>query len=391
MNLIKQLSPKHEFAVLAPFHSHQKPLLEAANQVCEVIPTWLPEAPPPRSRLYYQINSWRQTFFDPLPRLVKNFYSPQVQEAVVKQLSKRNYDILQVQQLYMVQYIPVKMEKPGVLDVDNLWSKLVARQAGLARQRFTHRLQTSLDLRKIPGYEKRSLQRFAGLLAISPQDEGIIQQLAPQAQTAVVQNGVDCEFFTPTFCNGWRESAGQNEPNRGGPMILFTGTMAYEPNVDAVAYFAHEIFPLVRQNYPRAIFRIVGRDPLPAVQALAEDPQIQVEGFVEDIRPYLAGCDVFVVPLRAGAGTRLKILEAMAMSKGIVTTSLGAEGLNVQDDENLLVADSPADFAGAVTHLIDNPDQARRLGENGRRLVAEEYDWKAIAARLDRLYENLSR
>ncbi len=389
MNLIKQLAGKHEFTVLTPLHPDQKSLLDVAKQTCKISPVWLPEAPPPRSRQYYQLNAWRQAFFDRQPRLVKEFSSPLIQQAVDAELSNSEYELIQVQQLYMVQYLPRKIKRPTVLDVDNLWSKLVNRQANLSPQRFTQRLQTRLDLRKVPGYEKRSLQRFAGLLAISPDEEQMIQNLAPKAQTAVIPNGVDCDFFGQALPPSLQADFAK-ESRADSPILLFTGTMAYEPNADAVRYFAQEIFPMIRKSFPRAIFRIVGRDPLPAVRALSQDPQIQVTGFVEDIRPTIAECDIFVVPLRAGAGTRLKILEALAMGKGVVTTSLGAEGLDVQDGEDLLIADKPLEFAQAVLTLINQPELAQSLGQNGRHLVAKFYDWKPIAARLEQLYENLS-
>ena len=405
MNLIKNLSSEHEFTVLTPLRRAQKKVFDEATSICRIIPIWLPDSPTSRSRIYYQLNAWRQAFFDDQPRLVKTYTSPLIQWAVNQELEHQSYDLIQVQQLHMVQYLPHQVVRPSVLDIDNLWTKLIFRQASVPtlatdrdQIRFTQWFQTRLDLKKIPTYEKKALQRFDGLLAISPEEEQQVRNLAPHAKIAIVPNGVDSTYFSPEANQAGAAlvpsypcaQTSENGINPVSPILLFTGTMAYEPNADAVQYFAREILPVVRQKFPEVIFRIVGRDPLPEVQALTEDKNIQVTDFVEDVRPYMLESAIFVVPLRSGAGTRLKILEALAMKKAVVTTTLGAEGLNVCHAEHLLIADEPVDFANRVVELLSQPSLAQKLGENGRRLVKAEYDWKQIATRLRQLYEDLS-
>ncbi|MCU0489853.1 MAG: glycosyltransferase family 4 protein [Anaerolineales bacterium] len=399
MHLIQQLSPAHEFQVLTPLHTGQETLLETAQKICPIEPVWLPEtqSQPQPSRLANLINGWRQALLETKPRQAMRFFTPQLEQAITARLARRDFDLLQVQQLHIVQYLPRQAERrrslgrsrslrggefPTVLDVDNLWSKLLPRQAAMQQEtRLTHRLQTALDLRKVPGYERQALQRFDGLLAISEQEAGTLSRLAPKARLCLAPNGVDCDYFSP------RQALLREDQPAG--QILYLGTMSYLPNIDAVQYFSAQILPLIRQNYPQVVFQVAGRDPAPELRTLTKDPYIQVSGFVEDIRPSLASCSVFVVPLRAGAGTRLKILEALAMGKAVVSTTIGAEGLNVTHEENILIADQPAEFARQTVRLLAEPELRNRLGQAGRRLVERQYSWGKIAAGVGQLYQAL--
>lgn len=397
MQLIQQLSDEHEFTVLTPLHAGQEKLLETAQSICPIEPVWLPDTQPQPSRMANLINGWRQALFETQPRQARRFFSPQLEQAITARLAHRDFDLLQVQQLHMAQYLPRQAERSRshersknlggrvfstILDVDNLWSKLLPRQAAILREtRLTHRLQTALDLRKVPGYERRALQRFDGLLAISEQEAGMLARLAPQARLCQAPNGVDSAYFSPAEV--------MPQENQPGGQILFVGTMSYLPNIDAVQNFSAQILPLIRHNYPQVVFQIAGRDPDPKLKALANEPYIQVSGFVEDIRPSLAACSVFVVPLRAGAGTRLKILEALAMGKAVVSTTIGAEGLNVQPEENILIADQPAEFARQTVRLLADPELRIRLGQAGRRLVECQYSWRKIATGVGQLYQEL--
>ena len=390
MNLIKHLSREHDFTVLAPLRDPQAPSLTHAGRYNHFIPIFLPPPPPRRSRLYYIFNGWRQALFNQQPRLVKTFYSPVIRQAVEKEIAQGDYDLIQIQQLLMVQYLPSGWKKPCVLDVDNLWSKLLPRMAETESfSRWTHRLQTTLDLRKIPAYERKCLRRFNACLAISSEEAQTIQQLAPKSLVSIIPNGVDYDYFNPgSLYQPAKTRAGQDLQTQP-PILLFTGTMAWEPNVDAVLYFSTEILPLIHNRLPHVRFIIVGREPRPEVLQLANQPGIQVSGFVEDVRPFLARSAVFVAPIRAGVGTRLKILEALATGKPVVTTSLGVGDLEAEHNQHLLIADQPADFAAAVIELIAHPEHARQLGENGRQLALEKYDWKAIAGRLGQVYQDL--
>lgn len=162
--------------------------------------------------------------------------------------------------------------------------------------------------------------------------------------------------------------------------LVFTGSMDWLPNEDGILYFADAIFPLIKQQCPEISLEVVGRKPSRKLQSLAEaDRRIRLTGWVDDIRPFLARGSICVVPLRIGGGTRLKIFEAMAMGKAVVSTTVGAEGLPVESGANVILADAPKDFAESVISLLRDPNQRKRLGAAARTLVEEKYSWRSVA------------
>ena len=183
----------------------------------------------------------------------------------------------------------------------------------------------------------------------------------------VVQTGVETDYFTPRADGTVRTH------------MVFTGSMDWLPNEDGMTYFCREILPRIRQAEPEATLSIVGRTPTPAVKKLAEIPGVEVTGRVDDVRPHIARGSVYVVPLRIGGGTRLKIFEAMSMAKAVVSTTVGAEGLPVTSGRDIDIADEPARFAHSVVHLMRDAEARRGIETAARRLVVEKYDWSAVA------------
>jgi glycosyltransferase involved in cell wall biosynthesis len=165
--------------------------------------------------------------------------------------------------------------------------------------------------------------------------------------------------------------------------------MNYPPNVDAAVWFCEQILPTVRARLPEFMFRIVGRDPTPQVRALARHQGVVVTGQVPDIAPHLADCLALLVPLRSGGGTRLKIIEAMALGRPVVSTPIGAEGLEVVDGQTILLAETAGQFADQLVALVNSPELRDRLARHGRALVEARYDWRQCLAGLDRLYDRL--
>jgi len=191
--------------------------------------------------------------------------------------------------------------------------------------------------------------------------------LAPEARTGSIPTGVDTNYFKPE---------GRPEiPAR----IVFSGSMDWHPNEDAVMYFGESILPLIRRQLPNASFAIVGRNPTARLREAAGRLGMIVTGTVDDVRPYLDEASVYVVPLRAGSGTRMKIFEALGMAKPVVSTTVGAEGLALTDGHEFIAADEPQTFAGAVVSLINDEPRRRALGEAGRALVVERYSWPQVA------------
>jgi glycosyltransferase involved in cell wall biosynthesis len=221
------------------------------------------------------------------------------------------------------------------------------------------------------------MQQFDGITAVSELERTWIQRQAPTTPVALVPNGVDCEYFCP------------DDAVSANPSILFTGMMNHPPKVDAAEWFSHEIFPRLRRELPDLCFTIVGSRPHARVMALGQRPGVHITGEVEDVRPYIAGCSAFVVPLRSGGGTRLKILQAMAMERPVISTSLGAEGLEVTPGVNILIAENPAEFVKHILGLAASPEAACQLGKAGRRLVEAQYDWPICLQGLESLYDTL--
>jgi glycosyltransferase involved in cell wall biosynthesis len=215
------------------------------------------------------------------------------------------------------------------------------------------------------------LRRSTQVLTVSDTDTTSFAKDISPAKITAIPTGVDVDYFQPI--------SGE-EPDS----LVFTGSMDWMPNEDGILYFVEEVLPLIRQQRPEVKLWVVGRRPGKKIKALAEsDPGIQVTGRVEDIRPYIAKGAVYVVPLRVGSGTRLKIFEAMAMGKAVVSTTIGAEGLPVSHGVDIILADEPQQFAESVCRLLASPEERSQIGNAARRLVEEKYSWVAVAKHVE--------
>jgi glycosyltransferase involved in cell wall biosynthesis len=213
-------------------------------------------------------------------------------------------------------------------------------------------------------------------LTVSAADAGHLRSLAPEQADHIltVPIGVDTEYFKPITLSPADQT------------LLFIGTLYWPPNVDSLRYFCREILPRIRTDVPEVCLNIVGVRPTAAVCALAADPAVTVIGNVPDVRPCAAKCGAFVVPLRWGSGMRVKILNAMAMGLPVISTTVGAEGIDVTDGEDILLADDPAAFAAAVVRVLNEPGLGKRVGAAARRLMETHYAWEVIGPRLIAAY-----
>ncbi len=310
---------------------------------------------------------------DPAPYAVAKYRSRAYRAALRSLLAEGVFDLIVCDFLVPAVNLPTRLPCPSVLFTHNVEAELWRRHADTATGWLRRQLYATQH-RRMLRFEGRTLRRFDQVLAVSDADAETIDRLYPDALAArpfVVPTGVDTAFFTPG-----------GEPERDAELV-FTGSMDWLPNEDAMLFFCRQVLPLVRLQEPGARLAIVGRAPTPAVKKLAREPGVEVTGRVDDVRPFMRRAAAYVVPLRIGGGTRLKIFEAMAMGKAVVSTTVGAEGLPVTDDEHVSIADDPRTFARAVVRVLHDAPHRRRLETAARALVVAEHDWSAVAGRLD--------
>jgi glycosyltransferase involved in cell wall biosynthesis len=293
-------------------------------------------------------------------------------------LATERFDVVQVEFANMASYRFHRRGKAPILVLDehNIEYDLQRRTAGSA-DGLSRRVYSALNWRKLGREERAAWRRFDGVVLTSARDEGVLSQTSPKVRTAVIPNGVDVDQFRPT------------EVAPEADRLLFFGANNYFPNHDALLYFIDEILPKVVERRPNVKLSIVGPGAQPAVLE-RQSAHVEVVGFVDDLMPHLECASAVVVPLRIGGGTRLKIVEAMAKSKAIVSTRIGAEGIDLTHGRDALLADTPQDFADHVVRVLNEPELARGLGQKARELAETSYAWAAIVGRLERFYADLA-
>jgi len=280
---------------------------------------------------------------------------------------------------------PISNLQPPISIFDNHNAEYVLQQRAFETdvrhpRRWVAALYSLIQWKKLSRYEATICRLADQVVVVSEADRAALQQLVSGLEVTVVPNGVDIEFYNDQLKSGHCLDIGPRS-------LVFTGKMDFRPNVDAVLWFCQEVLPLVRGQMSDVRFYIVGQSPHRRVLRLAEDPAVTVTGYVDDVRPYIAGASVYVVPLRIGGGTRLKLLEAMAMGRAIVSTSLGCEGFEeLGSGRELSVADTPDEFAQQVIELLGDAPRRERRGQAARRFVEERYDWRLIVPRLEQVY-----
>ena len=382
-NLIAGLARRHEVHLLSfgePAESRGTPLHDVCRSVQAV--------PPPQRSMNQRL---RGLFFSRLPDMAQRLPSDEMRTALAATLDRENPDVVEVEGIELAQYLfqvadGRRGQEHPLLVFDDHNAEYVLQQRAFetdARQvgRWVGAAYSFVQWQRLRGYERRACQAADRVVAVSETDAEVLRKLVPGLDPAVVPNGVDMDFYTAPF----PPLAAETGP--GEEDVVFTAKMDFRPNVDAVLWFAQEVLPLIRREAPATRFWVVGRDPHPRLAPLAHDPAIVLTGWVEDIRPYIAGATVYVIPLRIGGGTRLKVLEAMAMGKAIVSTALGCEGFDLVPNQELVIADTPAESAAAVLALLRDPDRREQLGRSAHHFAASKYDWQIIIPRLEKVYE----
>ncbi len=320
---------------------------------------------------------WRRAFAS-LPRSADYFMTPDSLALADRHLRAGQYAAVVADEICMSPYAELAPYLPRVIarqKVDHLHYAEMAK----ARPWGSEKVLDSLEATKLRNYERAKMPLYQAFMACSQHDVEIIGRDAPEAQALVVPNGVDLDAFVPS-----------GAPKTGEPILLFVGAMHYYPNIDAMRFFFETMYERIIQALPNLRIQIVGHSPVPEIQQLAQRPGVAVVGSVPDMRPYLEAATVFMVPLRLGGGTRLKIVEAMAMGLPVVSTSVGAEGLAISPGNDILIADAPSSFVEDVLRLLNDGELRTRLSAGGRQL-AKRYNWCELMRPFADLVETIAK
>ena len=373
-NLLKQIAAKSDITLLALETQPTDEEGVAELQQLGVQVHLVPNAPTlPRVSLRTLINAFHRQ----QPITVARYDLPAYRQKFKELIATEDYDLVHYEMFHTAQF-HTETDLPGVLSQQNVDSEIWRRLCGETANPF-YKFVYWTQQRAFQRYERVLSPKFDAVTCTSDIDATVFQHHCAEDAIAIIPNGVDVTHFQPDFTT------------EAPAHLIYIGSMAWYPNEDAVAFFADEILPGIQSEVPEVQFSIVGGNPSARVQKLEEREGVIVTGRVPEIKPYFAESTVFVVPLRIGSGTRLKILEALAMGKAIVSTSVGAEGLDLKDGEEIFIADEPKPFAEAVTRLLTDPALRRRIGENGRARVEKDYDWRSIGEKLYQLYIKIGK
>ncbi|HUR33061.1 MAG TPA: glycosyltransferase [Vicinamibacterales bacterium] len=377
-HLMRQLAKHHAITFLS-YADPDQPSddIEGMGEVASEVVT-IPRRDPAKGTMAFYLDAARH-LVSRRPYAVAKYESAEYRQALREALSRTAFDLIVCDFLPPAVNMPAQLPCPVVLFTHNVEAEIWRRHASTASS-WPKRLLYGAQHRRMLRFEAETLRRFEGVLAVSEADRETFGRLYPGAAAQpihVVPTGVDTTFFAP-------DSAA---PDAASPAasrsIVFTGSMDWLPNEDAMLFFCRDILPLIRAEEPDVTLSIVGRAPTSAVRRLASEAGVEVTGRVDDVRPHMRNAAAYVVPLRIGGGTRLKIFEAMAMGKAVVSTTVGAEGLPVVGGEHLLLADEPRSFARGVVRLLRDLDKRRGVEQAARQLVVANYDWSVVAGNLE--------
>lgn len=370
-NLAKRLQGAHELHLLTFVQNKEdyqyKAELEKIFRKVHLVylPKW-------RSALNCLSAAW-----DHAPLQVLYFRSAEMQQKLEEVLHEDRFDAVHVQHLRMSPYLAAKKEIPRILDLPDAfslyWERRKKIDKGVLRRTFEN-----MEQRRVLRYEQ-VIRSYDLSLACSGEDLEYLKQTHHVDNIKLLPNGVDIEIFSA----GGHDYAHNNT-------LLFTGNMDYAPNVDAVVYFAEEILPVIREKFPDIKFIIAGQRPVKKVQALASD-HIKVTGFVKDLAAVYNAASVVVAPLRFGAGTQNKVLEAMAMGVPVVCSNVGFKGLGIQSGEGAIMQTEPQAFAASVIALLSSAAMRRDTGDKGIQVIREQFNWNVIAKKLEGYFTEVAK
>lgn len=375
--LLRWLAQRHEVQVLTLVRDDEQ---EAAHDLRDLplIATEVAYAmPKPRTKWGNRRQMWQQRLFSAEPHYASIFPIEALRQPLRDLLSRWTPDVVHIEHLFGAPLSAELGHIPWVLGEQNVETSNIGRQLKLATNRMAT-VTGTLETRKLRQWEERWVAASNATVVVSEPDRLELQQWLPNAALAVVPNGVDTASFAPPT------TATRHD-------LLFFGTLDYLPNVEGVSWFIAHVLPLILAERPHTTLHIVGGGQRERVAELAKHPAVELVGFVDDIRPRLWQAAVCVVPLFSGGGTRLKIVEALAAECPVVTTTIGAEGLQLSNGNDVVIADEPSPFAQAVVELLQDDQWQRTLSAQGQATVESQYDWRAIGPQLEAVYAEVVR
>lgn len=366
-NMLRALKRQHRVTYLTLDNGLAAPdAVEAASEYChDLIRVAFMEARRRSPRFWMELVT---NAASSLPYAISKYRSDRLRHEIIATARDRGVDVLVCDFLAPSQNVPDSLPCRTVLFQHNveaaIWKRHVeVRHNPLARAYFRE------QWRRMERFERQECRRFDRVVAVSRTDAEAIEREYGVRDVADVPTGVDIEYFRPA-------GRAPLEPRN----LVFTGSMDWLPNEDGITWFAADVLPRIQARMPDVTLTVVGRNPPPAIQALAaRDSRVRVTGSVPDVRPWMEAAPVFVVPLRVGGGTRLKIFEALAMERALVSTTIGAEGLPLEHERHALIADTSDDFAQRVIDLLEDPPAATRLAQAGAAYVRQHFGWDGVA------------
>lgn len=377
-NLLRQLAKQHQITLLCFVWGDEREQ-EGAEHLRSVgidVVTVTRGNPTKSGATFY----WRlfANLFSRLPYIVAGHLSGAYREQLSTLVAARQPDLLLAEwspyAIYLKEFTNIPRVAVAHNIESNIWRGYMENATSAVKRAYiTH------QYRKVVRFEHEIFSWLEGLIVVSPVELEQVQKDYPRLKSALVDNGVDTAYFAPS------------RDHSEDLLVSFTGSMDWRPNQDGVEYFIRTIVPLLREHVPEVKLLIIGRQPPPWLVTLGAEHRVEFTGSVADVRPDNYRTAVSIVPLRIGGGSRLKILEALSMEKAVVSTTLGAEGLAVVPGEHLIIADNPETFAQAVVSLLRDANARKQLGQAGRTLVTERYQWDRLAAKMSGFLEGMIR
>lgn len=366
-HLLKNLSKNHQITLFSFFRrENQKQYLQDLQPFCQKICTF-------KRIKVFSPHHLALSFIPKLPFPIALYWSPQLKNQLCQEIKNSSYDLLHFESFYTSLYLDEKLKIPQVLGTENIEWRVYQEFAKKQKISFLKYPMVWESLRT-RWFEQKTWQKADLCLAVSEENAREINQITGKKVT-VISNGVDLQFFNYS-------------PARQGQKILFVGNFSYIQNQDAVRFLVKKIFPSIKQRVPEAQLLIVGRHPTKEIKNYGSQ-EIQIRSDLEDIREAYHQATLLLAPIRAGSGTKFKILEAMASGLPVVTTSVGIEGIQAQNGKEAIISDKPHELSRQTINLLNDLHSRQKLSKAGRQLVEKYYSWPKIVKKLGKAYEEL--